>query len=171
MHIIAPQTLQNAAALLEHIRGTYCICKHRFFFFFGYLLFLCMTFVWECGLQYATENILVIGNCLLHTHVSIFNTFSTPVREINKMAVPGIVLASWINVLLVCVNVLKERLIQGIGGHFGYTTKPWPSAVINKAELSSMHNRGEQNGSKPRYTGCNIYIYMSFGFLTLRLLD
>jgi len=47
------------------------------------------------------------------------------------------------------------------GGHCGYTLQAWPSRVHSKAELRSMHIRSEQNCSKIRHTGCNIYICRS----------
>ena len=79
--LLLPQPLQNATALLEHVSGTYCICKHQFF---GYLRFLCTTFSWEYALQYATENFLVNSSYLFHRPISIFKPLWTPVQAINK---------------------------------------------------------------------------------------
>jgi len=59
----------------------------------------------------------------------------------------------------------KEARWRGWGGkggsHCRYTRKPWPSRVNTNAELPSMHNRSEQNCSKLRHSGCDIYICRS----------
>jgi len=48
LQITAAQHLQNAAALLEHVSGTYCICKHQFLwisatFVYNFCLRICVT--------------------------------------------------------------------------------------------------------------------------------
>jgi hypothetical protein len=84
-----------------------------------------MTFVWEYGLQYTTENLLVNRNCMFHMQLSIFYTLNSCSDKKQGVLCLEPVLVSWINAHCVCVDILKERLIGGVeGAHYGYTRKP-----------------------------------------------
>jgi len=133
--------------------------------FCAYLRFLCMTFVWEYALQYATENFLDNSSCLFHRPILIFKPLPTPLWTISRTCC----------VLVNCTKStagmcwrIKEGFFRGVEGARGGPLWLHNAALTFK---SPQQSRTPQYAYKQwtkllqNLSHCLQHIYMTFGSL------